>query len=88
MIGKLNVQQVTECLLDTAKVTEYHLSSEVYKPDSILNVYNSDYGHLRLDLVFGCGPTPYVNLVAMVKNACKSNGVDIPTWYLEKYHTD
>ena len=88
-IGKLTYEEVEQCLLDISKVTPCTLDGQdewkEFDKDSRLEITNSDYGQNRLRYVFGCGPTAYVNAIAMVEHACSRNGTKVPQWFLDKY---
>lgn len=89
----LNNEEINRVLADVAKVVPYTLRDEdgaiVTEWDDQekvwLDVMNSSYGRNRLDAVFCCGPSPYTNVVAMVKSTCMALDMKVPRWFTDKY---
>ena len=98
-IGHLSTDQVIDCLTDIRRIVRFNVykkhevsgnlckmaSLDNFSPNNYLDITNSDYGINRLDIVFGCGPTPYINIVAMVQNACQRENISYPSWFDQKY---
>jgi hypothetical protein len=98
-IGHLSKDQVINCLDDICGIVRLNVyktdevtgnlcemgKSNNFSSNNYLEIVNSDYGINRLDVVFGCSPSPYTNIVAMVQNACQRENISYPSWFERKY---
>lgn len=96
-IGETGQLQVMNCLADVRLIVPINIyksvngklveisAEDVISPDLYLDVHNSDYGINSLKSFFGCVPSPYLNIIAAVKNACERSNIPYPSWFDRKY---
>lgn len=82
------------CILDSAKIVtimingspiDQNFSFDNIKTNDVFTVAYSDYGSNSVGTTMSSRPSPLVNLIAMVENAAKMTGREVPMWYRVKY---